>query len=85
MEKYKLKISSSAAKSLKKIPKKDLGKVVSTIQSLALNPRPPGSRKLSAEENAYRVRQGVYRIIYQIEGKKLLILVLKIGHRKNVY
>lgn len=85
MAKYKLSISSSAEKKLKKIPKKDLVKVIEKIQSLSINPLPEGCRKLSGEENVYRVRQGNYRIIYEIENKKLIILVLKIGHRKDVY
>jgi len=83
--KYKIHISSSAEKALKKLPGKDLIKVIETIQKLAIDPKPPGCRKLSGEEDVFRVRQGNYRIIYEIEGKKLLILVLKIGHRKDIY
>ena len=85
MAKYKVEISSSAEKALKKIPRKDLIKVIETIQKLGIDPKPPGCRKLSGEEDIFRVRQGNYRIIYEVEGKKLLILVLKIGHRKDIY
>jgi mRNA interferase RelE/StbE len=83
--KYKIEISSSAEKALKKIPRKDLIKVIETIQKLGIDPKPLGCRKLSGEEDVYRVRQGNYRIIYEVEDKKLLILVLKIGHRKDTY
>ncbi len=85
MVNYKIQVSGTAEKVLKKIPKKDIVKVVQAIQQLAINPFPEGCRKLKGEEDIYRVRQGNYRIIYEIEGKKLVILILKIGHRKDIY
>ena len=85
MVNYKIEISSTAEKALKKIAKKDLIKIVEAIQVLSINPYPEGCRKLAGEEGSYRIRQGDYRIIYEVEGKKLLILVLKIGHRKDIY
>ncbi|MGE4131832.1 MAG: type II toxin-antitoxin system RelE/ParE family toxin [Bdellovibrionales bacterium] len=85
MASYKIVIGSQAEKALKKIPKKDLARVVSAIQNLASDPFPPFCRKLAGEDSAYRIRQGVYRIIYEVRGRELLILVLKIGHRKDVY
>lgn len=85
MVNYRIEISSSAEKSLKKIPSKDLNKIIKAIQILAINPFPDNCRKLSGEENAFRIRQGNYRIIYEVIGKKLLILILKIGHRKDIY
>lgn len=85
MVNYKIEISSTAEKSLKKIPKKDLAKIIESIQILSINPFPEGCRKLAGEERAYRIRQGDYRIIYEVEDKKLIILVLKIGHRRDIY
>ncbi len=85
MAKFKLSISLSAEKRLKKIPKKDVAKIVAVIQALSVNPFPEGCRKLSGEENVYRVRQGLYRVIYEVKKNELIILVLKIGHRKDVY
>jgi len=82
---YRIVIGSQAEKSLKKIPKKDLVRVVAAIQGLAVDPFPPSCRKLAGEESAYRIRQGVYRIIYEVRNRELLIMVLKIGHRKDVY
>jgi mRNA interferase RelE/StbE len=82
---YKIEISSSAEKSLKKIAKKDILKIVEAIQILSINPFPEGCRKLAGEEKTYRIRQGDYRIIYEVEGKNLLILVLKIGPRRDIY
>ena len=85
MANYKIEVSSTAEKALKKIPKKDLIKIVEAIQILAINPFPEGCRKLAGEEGTYRIRQGNYRIIYEIEGKKLIVLILKVGHRKDIY
>jgi mRNA interferase RelE/StbE len=85
MANYRIEISSTAEKALKKIPKKDLIKIIESIQILAINPFPEGCRKLAGEEGTYRIRQGTYRIIYEVEGKKLKVLILKIGHRKDIY
>ena len=85
MANYKIEITATAEKSLKKIPKKDLQKIIEAIQVLAISPFPDGCRKLRGEEDVYRVRQGNYRIIYEVIGSKLIVLVLKIGHRKDIY
>jgi mRNA interferase RelE/StbE len=85
MANYKIEVSSTAEKALKKIPKKDLIKIVESIQILAINPFPEGCRKLAGEEGTYRIRQGNYRIIYEVGGKKLIVLILKVGHRKDIY
>jgi mRNA interferase RelE/StbE len=82
--KYSLTIKKSAAKELQNIPKKDLLKIIKRIQSLAENPRAAGLQKLSARQQ-YRVRQGDYRIIYSIDDKELLVDIVKIGHRREVY
>ena len=84
MAKYNLTIKKSAAKELQDIPKKDLLRIIKHIQSLAENPRPAGSQKLSSREQ-YRVRQGDYRIIYSIDDGQLVVDVVKIGHRREVY
>ena len=85
MVNYNVVVSATAEKFLKKAPKKDVVKLVELIRTLAIQPRPQGCRKLSGEEDTYRVRHGQYRIIYEIRDRKLLVLVLKIGHRKDVY
>lgn len=85
MAKYKILFSSTAEKSLKRIPQKHLVRILDVIQALSLNPYPDGCRKLTGEDNAFRVRYGQYRIIYEIENKRLIVLVLKIGHRKDIY
>lgn len=79
-----LEIKRSAAKELAQVPTKARGRIVARIQALADDPRPVGAEKLSGQER-YRVRQGDYRILYEIEGAILRIMVVKIGHRRDVY
>jgi mRNA interferase RelE/StbE len=82
--KYKIYIKPTAIKELQKIPKRDVDKIIEKIRSLSSIPRPPGCEKLSADEK-YRVRQGRYRIVYSIEDDQLVVFIIKIGHRKDVY
>jgi mRNA interferase RelE/StbE len=83
--KYKVLIKPSAVKELESIPrKKDRQRIVERISALADDPRPQGSQKLSGKDR-YRLRQGSFRIIYAIEDDALVIYVVKIGHRKDVY
>jgi mRNA interferase RelE/StbE len=81
---YRLLIKPSAAKELESLPRKDRVRVVARIQQLAAEPRPPGCEKLSGQEN-YRVRQGPYRVLYSIDDVQPSIVVVKIGHRRDVY
>jgi mRNA interferase RelE/StbE len=83
---YKLLIKRSAAKELAAIPgKKERQRLVHRIQALADDPRPPGAERLSGTRDKYRVRQGDYRILYEIEDEILVVEIVKIGHRKDVY
>lgn len=85
MAKYRILIKPSAVKEIEAIsPKKDRQRIVGRISKLADNPRPPGCEKLSGQEK-YRIRQGRYRIVYAIEDQDLIIYVVKVGHRKDVY
>jgi mRNA interferase RelE/StbE len=81
---YRILIKPSAIKELKKIPKRELNKITDRIQALSKDPRPPGCEKLAAQ-NAFRIRHGSYRIIYTIEDDKLIIIVIKVGHRRDIY
>jgi len=81
---YKILIKSSAAKELARLPKNDVQRITSKIRALSTDPRPHGCEKLSAQER-YRIRQGIYRIVYSIEDDKLIIYVIKIAHRSEVY
>lgn len=85
MEKYKVSIKRSAVKEIEAIPqKKERKRIIRRIGQLANDPRPQGSKKLSGHDK-YRIRQGSYRIVYGIEDNELVIVVVKVGHRKDVY
>jgi mRNA interferase RelE/StbE len=84
MEKYKVTFKKSVSKDLKSVPKSDVKKILLKVDSLAVNPRREGAVKLSGQE-MYRIRQGLYRIIYEIRDSELVIQVIKLGHRSDVY
>lgn len=84
MTKYRLSFKTSVAKDLRQIPKRDVQNILKRIEGLADDPRPSGSEKLSGQER-FRVRQGTYRIIYEIKDQELVIMVVKVGHRRDVY
>ena len=85
MATYRIEVSATAERQIRKLPRADQLRVVRAIQALATDPRPPGSRKLSGHEDVFRVRIGRYRMLYSIEGRRLVIIVLKVGDRKDVY
>jgi mRNA interferase RelE/StbE len=84
MAKYELIFRPSVWKDLEQIPKVDVRRILKRIDSLAGDARPPGSTKLSGQE-AYRIRQGNYRIVYVINDTRLIITIVKVGHRSTVY
>lgn len=84
MAKYKITIKRSAVREIERLPKDDLKRVLAKIDFLAHEPRGPECIKLSGDEK-YRVRVGLYRILYTIEDDVLVVCVVKVGHRKNVY
>lgn len=81
---YQLLIEKKAKKQLAKISEPEFSRIVEAIEKLAFEPRPTGAKKLSGRDG-YRIRVGNFRVIYNIQDKKLVILVLEIGHRKDVY
>ena len=85
MASYRIAMTASAEKQLARLPKADRVLVARKIMELAAVPRPRGCRQLRGQEDVYRVRVGVYRVIYSIEGRRIVVVVLKIGHRKDVY
>ena len=85
MASYKILIKRSAQKEIQAVgTKRDRQRIIGRIQDLASEPRPPGSDKMSGSPY-YRVRQGKYRIVYEIQDDILVIQILKVGHRKDVY
>ncbi len=84
MAKYKITFKKSVAKDLRSIPFKDVARILERINTLADAPRMEGCVKLAAQEH-YRVRQGLYRIVYEIRDEVLVVHVVKVGHRSSVY
>ncbi|MEO5571838.1 MAG: type II toxin-antitoxin system RelE/ParE family toxin [Bacteroidia bacterium] len=81
---YTVLIEKEAKKQLENIPAKDLDKILQLIKELANNPRPHGCKKLK-NRSGYRIRQGNYRVIYEIKDRELLVLVFASGNRKDIY
>ncbi len=79
MARHSIEISRTAEKQLKKLKRVDQRRVVNAIVALAADPRPPGSRKLAGYDDVFRIRVGRYRVLYSVSGKKLVIIILKIG------
>lgn len=84
MVKYKIEFKKSASKELKSLPKKEIKRILQSIDQLIENPRPINSKKLSASEK-YRLRVGDYRVLYEIQDGVLIIYIIRIAHRKEVY
>jgi len=84
MASYKVTFKKSVAKDLRAIPNQDVRRILQKIDALALDPRGEGCVKLSGPER-YRVRQGIYRIVYEIQDDRLVVHVVKVGHRYSVY
>ena len=84
MAKYSVLIKPSAVKELEAIPKADRQRIASKIRQLSDDPRPYGSQKLSGSD-LYRIRQGDFRMVYQVEDGRMIVLVIGIGNRRDVY
>ena len=82
---YTVELSKTAEKQFKKLDKELQKRIAKKIDMLAKTPRLTGMKKLSSEDDVYRIREGDYRIVYAIQDSKLLVLVVKIGHRREVY
>ncbi len=82
---YQVILSPAAQRQTKKLEPKIQKQIIRCLRLLITNPRPSGIKKLSGRKEVYRIRTGNYRILYQIQDNKLLVLVLEIGHRREVY
>jgi len=81
---YELRIKPSAVKEIDSLPSRERRRIVARIERLAVDPRPQGCEKLSGQER-YRIRQGNYRVLYEIRDRELVVVVVKVGDRKEVY
>ena len=81
---YTLVIERRAQKALARIEQRDRGRIANAIRGLARDPRPPGVKRLTGRD-AYRLRVGDYRVLYEIEGQQLVVLGVEVGHRREIY
>ena len=84
MGRYSIEFAKSVRKDLKKISNRDVKRILKAVLRLAADPRPSSSKKLMGEE-LYRIRVGVYRVIYEIHDGRLVVVIVKAGHRKGIY
>ncbi len=82
---YRVEIAPAAKRQIKKLPTAVQQQIIRRLEDLAVEPRPTGIVKLKGSESLYRVRLGDYRVVYEIQDAQLLILVVKVGHRSDVY
>lgn len=85
MASYQLEWRRSTRKDLRRISSTDVSKIISAAEALAVNPFPSGHVKLSGSQRSYRIRVGDYRILYEVIDNRLIIEIIKVGHRKDVY
>jgi mRNA interferase RelE/StbE len=85
LSRNRVELARRAVKALTALPRGEQQRVRAAIDLLADNPRPPGCTKLTGEDDAYRVRVGVYRIVYEVLDNRLLVHVVRVGHRRDVY
>ena len=78
-------MSRPAARQIEALDRVTQARIISRLEALQADPRPPTAKKLKGEHATWRVRAGDYRIVYRIEDDRLLILVVKVGHRREVY
>ena len=84
MASYSIELTRSAAKEIERVPLKDRRRIIDRIAALAEDPRPVGAERLSGDDK-YRIRQGDYRILYEIIDHALVVTVVRVGHRREVY
>ena len=85
MARYSISVSSTAERQLRRLPRSDLGEVVEAIERLATEPRPRGSRKLVGYDDVFRIRVGPYRVLYSVDDRAVIVIILKVGNRRDLY
>ena len=84
MANFEIRFKESVARDLRQLPNRDIERILKRIHKLQKEPRPTGCEKLSTQER-FRVRQGNYRIIYEVDDENQIVIVYKVGHRREVY
>jgi mRNA interferase RelE/StbE len=84
-EKYHIEVAPAAARQLRKLDPQARRRIQAAVELVATDPRPPGAKKLVGGDGEWRVRTGDYRIVYEIHDQVLVVLVLAVGHRRDIY
>ena len=85
MADYKIEWKRSATKELEKLPRQAVPRIVEAVRNLTSDPFPIGTRKLAGSEQTYRIRVGVYRVLYSVYVNKLIVEIIRVKHRKDAY
>ena len=85
MASFRISWKSSALKELRSLPREVVARIVGKVEMLAEEPFPPGSKKLVGSQHTYRIREGDYRVVYNVLTQQILIEVIRVGHRRDVY
>jgi mRNA interferase RelE/StbE len=85
MNQFTIEWKRSAVKELRRLPRDVVARILETVEGLRIDPFPVGSLKLAGAEQTYRVREGSYRVIYTVVASRLVVEVIRVGHRKDVY
>ena len=85
MASYRIEVSATAEKQIRKLSRDDQVRVLRAIRPLAREPYPAGARKVRGYDDVFRIRVGTFRVLYRIVGRRLVIIILKVGHRREIY
>lgn len=85
MASYSIELTRTAEKQLRRVAKRDRARLIEAIEALGQKPRPRDARKLRGYDEVYRIRVGQYRVVYEVYDDRVVVIVLKVGHRKDIY
>ena len=85
MASYRVEVSATAERQIRRLARKDQIRVLRAVAALASEPRPRGCRKLRGYTDVYRIRVGTFRVLYSVEDERVVVIVLKVGQRKDIY
>ena len=85
MASYRVEVSATAERQIRRLARQDQMRVLRAVSALASEPRPRGCRKLRGYEDVFRIRVGALRVLYSVEDELVVVIVLKVGQRKDIY
>lgn len=85
MASYRIEVSATAERQIRRLERRDQIRVLRAIRTLAATPRPRGCRKLRGYDDVFRIRVGTFRVLYSVEPARILVIILKVGQRKDIY